>query len=459
MRGLIFLLGMGGLLPMALTAPMVGVLAYYWISFMSPQMEVWGIAAAPPWALLSVLATLLGCLIAREPKRMPRNAMVVLVLLFLVLTTISTLMALGPSSIVVKFWSQVAKTFFFLLVLAALLTKRHRVHALVWTMVISLGYYGVMGGLFAIATGGQFRVWGPPASIIADNNQLAVALLMVLPLMNYLRLQSAHSLVRQGLAVAMVLTLIAILASYSRGALLGLAAVALFFWWNSRYKIAMGLVLAVTLAGALAMMPASWTERMDSIVHYKQDASAESRLVVWREALGIALARPLTGGGYKSTATPSVLHQFYPDAQQLAVHDVWLEVLSENGFPAFFVWLGMLVLGFLNIRRIRRLARGDPTLAWAEDLARMSQVTLIAFVTAGSFLSMGYYDLYLALLVALGAVRELAARTAKVTEMQRPAPAALAMSTVPATGRRVPGRRWDERAHAASGWRTRRLGQ
>ncbi len=457
MRGLIFLLGMGGLLPMALTAPMVGVLAYYWVSFMSPQMDVWGIAAAPPWALLSVLATLLGCLLAREPKRMPRNGMVVLVLLFLILTTISTAMALGPSSIVVPFWSQVAKTFFFLLILAALLTKRHRVHALVWIMVISLGYYGVTGGLFAIATGGQFRVWGPPASIIGDNNQLAVALLMVLPLMNYLRLQSAHSLVREGFVVAMVLTLIAILASYSRGALLGLVAVAFFFWWNSRYKLAMGLVLVVTLAGGLAMMPASWTERMDSIVHYKQDASAESRLVIWREALGIALARPLTGGGYKSTAIPSVLHQFYPDAQKRAVHDVWLEVLSENGFPAFFVWLGMLVLGFLNIRRIRRLARGDPTLAWAEDFARMSQVTLIAFVTAGSFLSMSYYDLYFSLLVALSAVRELAARTAKVTE--RPAPAALAMSTAPAAGRRVPSRRWDERAHAASGWRIRRLGQ
>ncbi|MGH7079902.1 MAG: DUF5935 domain-containing protein, partial [Acetobacteraceae bacterium] len=118
MRGLIFLLGMGGLLPLALTAPMVGVLAYYWISFMSPQMDIWGIAAAPPWALLSVLATLLGCLIAREPKRVPRNGMVVLVTLFLILTTISTLMALGPSSIVVHFWSQVAKTLFFLLVLA-----------------------------------------------------------------------------------------------------------------------------------------------------------------------------------------------------------------------------------------------------------------------------------------------------------------------------------------------------
>src|SRR5574340_116086 len=210
MRGLIFLLGMSGLLPMAIAAPLVGVIAYYWISFMSPQMEVWGIAAMPPWALLSVLATLLGCLVAREPKRLPRNAMVWLVILFAILTSIASLAALGPVDRVLMAWTRVIKTLFFLLVLAALLVNRRRIHALVWVMVISLGFYGVVGGLFTIMTGGNFRVWGPPDSIIGDNNQLATALLIALPLMNYLRLQSAHSVIRKGLVAAMVLTLIAV---------------------------------------------------------------------------------------------------------------------------------------------------------------------------------------------------------------------------------------------------------
>lgn len=456
MRGLIFLLAMGGLLPMALAAPIVGVLAYYWISFMSPQMEVWGIAAVPPWALISALATLLGCFVAREPKRLPRNGMVVLAVLFLILTTISTLMALGPSRIVVHFWSEVAKTFFFLLVLAALLTERHRIHALIWMMAISLGFYGASGGLFAIVTGGQFRVFGAPGSIIDDNNQLAVALLMVLPLMNYLRLQSAHPLVRKGLVVVMLLTLGSILASYSRGALLALGAVALFFWWNSRHKIAMAIVLAVAIVGGVALMPPSWTERMDSIAHYKQDTSAEERLTVWREAFAIALARPLTGGGYKSTATASVLHQFFPDATPRAVHDVWLEVLSENGFPAFTVWLGMLLLGFLNIRRIRRLARGDPALTWAEDFARMAQVALIAFMAGGTFLSMGYYDLYLGILVALAATKELALERARLTEREISTHSPLTALPVPAVVGVVGRTRWAERAGVVSGWRMRR---
>lgn len=457
MRGLILLLAMGGLLPMALATPMVGVLAYYWISFMSPQTEVWGIAAIPPWALLSGLATLVGCFVAREPKHWPKNGMIVPVILFLILTTISTAMALGPSSIVMHNWSQVAKTFVFLLVLAALLTERHRIHALVWVMVISLGFYGVTGGLFAIATGGKYRIFGAPDSIIGDNNQLAVALLMVLPLMNYLRLQSAHSLVRKGLIAAMLLTLIAIVASYSRGAFLGLAAVSVFFWWNSRHKLVMAVVMVVALAGVVSFMPADWVTRMDSISHYKKDASAEDRLIVWGQALGIALARPLTGGGYKSTTTASVLHKFYPHADIRAVHDVWLEVLSENGFPAFFVWLAMLLLGFLNIRRIRRLARGDPTLAWASDFAHMSQVTLIAFATAGSFLSMGYYDLYFALLVALAATKELVVRAAKTAEVSTPVRPALGIAPVPAVVRTGAVPKWAAQPNAVPRWRMKRL--
>lgn len=453
MRGLIFLLGMGGLLPMAIAAPMVGLIAYCWVSFMSPQMLVWGIAASPPWALLSVLATLLGCFVAREPKRMPRNAMVWLVILFAILTSISSFAALGPADRVFEAWMRVVKTLFFLLVLAALLVNRRRIHALVWVIVISLGFYGVVGGLFAIMTGGNFRVWGPPDSIIGDNNQLATALLIALPLMNYLRLQSAHSVIRKGLVAAMVLTLIAVLASYSRGALVGLVGVALLLWWNGHHRLLTGLVMGVVLAIGLAAMPADWTERMTTIVHYQHDASAESRLTIWREAIGIAMARPLTGGGYKSTATPEVLHQFYPNATKLAVHSVWLEVLSENGFPAFFVWLAMLLLGFVNIRRIRRLARGDPARAWAEDLARMVQVSLVAYAIAGTFLSMGYYDVYFALLVALAATRDLLAQAPAVARVGA-APKAL----LPALARRAQAVR-PVRAGAIPAWRLRRLGR
>lgn len=131
-------------------------------------------------------------------------------------------------------WDKVLKVILGLLVTAALLTDRHRIHALVWLMVIALGYFGVKGGLFTLVTGGGYIVAGPPNSIIADRNQLAVALLVALPLMNYLRLHSAHRVVRIGLIIGMALMLFSIVGTQSRGALVGLAATAFVLWLRSR---------------------------------------------------------------------------------------------------------------------------------------------------------------------------------------------------------------------------------
>ncbi|HQT68299.1 MAG TPA: putative O-glycosylation ligase, exosortase A system-associated [Acetobacteraceae bacterium] len=417
MRSLALLLGMVGLLPMAMMRPIVGVIIFDWISFMNPQQEAWGMAASVPWALLAAIATIIGCVFVGEPRRLPVNSTTILLMLFIVLVTISTMLALGPPEVVNPWYIMMVKSFLYMLIVAALLIDQKRVHALVWTMVISLGYYGVKGGAFTVLTHGNNHVYGAANSMISDNNQLAVALLISLPLMNFLRLQSSHKIIKIGLIIAMMLTLFAIVGTYSRGALLGLGAVSAFLWWNSKGRIRSGIMIAVGLVLAVSIMPADWTARMHTISSYQKDESAESRLTVWKEAFGMAAARPLTGAGFRSTATPTVLHRYYPDATPRAVHSIWFEVLSENGFPAFFVWVAMQIVGLVNVRRIRKLARGDPSLAWADDLARMCQVSIIAFLVGGSFLSLAYYDFYFTILIILASTRMMLER-AKVPAIQ-----------------------------------------
>ena len=52
--------------------------------------------------------------------------------------------------------------------------------------------------------------------MIEDNNHLAAALLIVLPLMNYLRQHSRHRPVRLGLSAVMLVTLFSVVGSYSQ---------------------------------------------------------------------------------------------------------------------------------------------------------------------------------------------------------------------------------------------------
>ena len=404
MRSLVFMLAMLALVPISLQRPIVGVLLYCWISFGNPHQLTYGMAESMPWAMILVVVTVVGCVVAREPRRLPVNAVTVPVAVFLVCICLTSVAALAPPEVVEAKWESTFKTFFGLLIVAAVVTDKRRIHALVWVMVISLGYYGVRGGIFTLMTGGAFRVWGPPNTMISDNNQIAAGLLVALPLFNYLRMQSPHRAIRLGLMVAMGLTLVAVLGSYSRGALVGVGAVALFLWLNSANKAGSGLVMVAVLAGALSFMPASWTDRMSTIQDYRTDESAEGRYAMWGTSVTLALARPLTGGGFMAPYRQSIVDAYTPGVTARAVHSIYFEVIGEHGFPTFFVWLSITLGGVTATIRIRRNSRGVAELAWCADLAKMVQVSIIAYLVAGALLSLCYWDFYFTVLVAVAAV-------------------------------------------------------
>jgi putative inorganic carbon (hco3(-)) transporter len=395
------------LVPITLVKPFVGIILWSWISFGNPHREVYGgIALAMPWAMMIFVATMIGCLVAREPKRFPWNGVTVLIALFLVMITFTTCFALAPMSDVLTKYETVFKVFLFLLVTAALVTGRERIHAMVWVMVLSLALYGIKGGAFTLTGGGSNKVFGPPGTMIFDNNHLAVALLVCIPLMNYLRMESEHAVIRAGLALTMALTLFAVVGSYSRGALLALSAVSFYMWCKSPAKMASGLVIIVIVGGAIAFMPASWVERMHTIQDYQADGSAMSRFAIWNVAWVMAKTRPLFGGGFYATYTEPVVDRFVPGADARAVHSIWFEVLGEHGFPTFFVWLGISVAAAIYARRVIKQATGVPGLEWCVSLAKMAQVSMIAYLVGGTFLSLCYWDYYFTILVVVSAVHE-----------------------------------------------------
>jgi probable O-glycosylation ligase (exosortase A-associated) len=213
-----------------------------------------------------------------------------------------------------------------------------------------------------------------------------------------------------GLLAAMVLTLLATVGSYSRGALLGLVAVALMMWLRSQQKIVSGVILAVGLAGAITFMPAEWTGRMEGITAYQEDASATDRLVLWEISAKLAAARPLTGSGFTGPYNRAVVDTVAPGGPARAVHSIWFELLGEHGFPTFFVWVGLTVAGLLSAMRLVRITRGRDDLRWAHDLGRMGQVSIVAYMVSGTFLSLSYWDFYWTLLAAIGAALVLAKR-------------------------------------------------
>lgn len=426
MRDAALIATLGALLAAVLAQPFIGVLLWNWIAFMNPHRLAYGLASELPWAVMVLAATLLGCLMAGELRLPPLGATTLLFVALLLCFTATSFVALGEPAAVWEKWERSVKILLGLLLTAAMLTTRRRLHALVWVMVISLGYYGVRGGIFALVTGGSYRVWGPPQTMITDNNHLAAALLISLPLMNYLRLQSAHRVVRIGLGIAMGLTLLAVVASYSRGALLGLGAVLFVLWLMSARKVLLGTGLALCLTGVVAFMPGGWSERMGGISSYQSDDSASERLVLWGISWRLALDRPLVGSGFTGPYTRAVVDRVAPGGPARAVHSIWFELLGEHGFPTFLIWAALSGVGVVQSWGLMRLARGRAELAWAGDLGRMGLVAIAAYLVSGSFLSLSYWDFYWTLLVVLAGAQALALRARIVAPVQGWRGAALA---------------------------------
>lgn len=392
MRDLVVTLIVFGVLPFVLYRPQVGVLAWSWIGYMNPHRLGWGFAYNFPFAAVIAAFTIVSLLFSRQPKKLPWNSLTAILLLFVVWMTISSVFSLYPETTWGQ-WEKVMKIQLMIFITLICMTDRKSLDGLVWIIVLSLGFYGVKGGIFTAMTGGQYMVLGPPGTFIGGNTTLALALIMIIPLMRYLQLQAEKRWLRWGLGFAMLLTAIAIIGSYSRGALLAGGGIALYLILKTRKKLLIGAVVAITIPFALALMPDQWFEKMDTISTYEEDESAMGRINAWWFAFNLAKDHPLTGGGF-NTFKPVLFLQYAPDPEDFHdAHSIYFEVLAEHGFVGLGLFLVLGLLAWRNAGQVVRQCRDRTDLYWARDLAAMIQVSMLGYYIGGAFLGLAYFDL------------------------------------------------------------------
>jgi probable O-glycosylation ligase (exosortase A-associated) len=411
MRDALVIFVVAVVLPFCITRPSVGVLLYSWISYMNPHRLTWGFAYDAPLAQLAAVATLIGLFVSSESKKMPVNTTVVIWVLLLLWMGFTTIFALVPDAA----WeglTKVAKIQLMTFVALYVMGTKDRIISLVWVSTLSLAFYGIKGGIFGIVTRGQYRVWGPAGSFIEDNNSLALALIMAIPLLRFLHGNTRNTYLKWGLLAAMLLTGVAILSSQSRGALVGICAMALFLWLKSNNKILIGIAILIASPAAFYMMPESWHDRMSTIQNYEQDGSAMGRITVWRYTVKLA-NQSATGAGFRGIARESGYRKYAPDIYNevmathgkfRAAHSIWFGMLGQHG------WIGLtlfILLGYSAWRNgswVIRRAKNNNGLRWCGDLAAMLQVSVVGYAATGTFLSMEYFDYFyyiVALLVLL----------------------------------------------------------
>jgi probable O-glycosylation ligase (exosortase A-associated) len=349
---------------------------------MNPHRLTWGFAYDFPFAQVVAVTTLLAVVISKESKQIPWTRESKVLLVFTTWMFITTLFALKPHLAWMQ-WNQVWKIQLMTFVTLMLMGTRDRLHIMIWVIVLSLGFYGVKGGIFTIVTGGSYRVLGPAKSFIGVRGGIGLALIMTIPLMRYLQLNTNRAWVRLGLSAAMGLTAFAIMGTLSRGAFLGFTAMGFFLIMKSRRKFLYGILALITAASIFSFMPQEWNERMETIQHYEQDGSAMGRIDAWQFAIRTAKKNSLTGGGYE------VFVRHGTDA-----HSIWFEVLGEHGFIGLALFLILGLMAWRSCSWIIKNAKDNHETRWIADLAGMVQVSMVGYAVAGSFLGLAYFDLY-----------------------------------------------------------------
>ena len=398
-----------GMIPVTLLRPFVGMLIWTWLSLMSPHRLTWGFAYDYPFVQLMAIATMASWAISKYRQPFPINTITCLFVVFTLWLGFTTVFAMNQDDAMDRYIF-VLKVFALAYFIILTIGTREQIHALTWIVVLSIGFYSVKGGLFGALTGANHRVYGPTGSFIADNNQMALAVIMTMPLIRYLQLNTANKLMRLGFLAALLFSLISVFASHSRGALLGVAAMLAFMVLKSRQKMLFGSIMVIGLVGFLAILPDHWWERMGTIGTYQEDESAQGRLEVWTFAIDLALDRPITGGGFRVFVHPPAYDIYAPGITVRTAHSIIFQVLGEHGFVGLSLFLMLGLATWTTASWVERRTKNNVELRWARDLSGMIKVSLVGYFVSGLFLNLAFFDLIYVVMALMVVVARLVAK-------------------------------------------------
>lgn len=281
--------------------------------------------------------------------------------------------------------------------LTGLVCDARRFRILFAVIALSAGFWAIKGGLKVILIG-PHQVYGRTY----DNNLFALMSVMALPMVFYFGLTVRHARWRTLFLIMSALICLGIIGSHSRAGFVAFGVVLVCMAWSSRFRLRA--MFAVLLMAGLAITT-SWQEisdRVDSIIHYRDDRSATARFNTWDIAGELFVRSPLIGVGFNNfeIAKSRIL------GGMKAAHNIYLQNLSELGLLGHPLWLAIILGTMFGLFRFMRKARRLPEdMRWAYYCSRGLLLALMAFCIHGGFHNEEYLELMFAIVGLSIAIR------------------------------------------------------
>ena len=260
---------------------------------------------------------------------------------------------------------------------------------------------------------------------LADENDFALALNMIIPFSFFLALEAKTQSKRIWFLVITGIFVVSDAATSSRGGFIGLVAVGLYCWFRSPRKLMSAMAVLLLIFTILQFAPQGYWDRMNTITTDTDDpnGTGQDRLYSWKAAWKMFLDYPILGvgpenfpwnfsdyeppGGFGGTAT---------DTGRLhggrAAHSLYFTLIPELGIVGIILYAWMVLSSLRDLRLIRKRIREKPQQLEEDKYfrERVRYLTLAlggslpGFLVSGTFLSVLYYPnfwIWMALVVAL----------------------------------------------------------
>ena len=424
MLGLVFLAFIFYVLLLGLRRPFLWVLLYVYIDIIAPQRIAWGLIQNLQVSLIAFLAAFGGYVLLDRKEHVGFSLRQFLLLLLLAYCFWTTGNADFPKEAATK-WAWVWKALLFAIFLPFTLTTRARIEALALTMVLSIGMIVIATGMKVVLGGGgygELNFFVDDNSGIYESSTLATVAIALTPLIwwftRYGTIYRPHWTVST-FAIALIFACLLIpVGTEARTGLVCIAALCvLMLRYTQRRLLFITGAAAIALA-ALPFLPQSYYDRMATIAQPDGDASASTRLAVWKWTLDYVSAKPM-GGGFDSYRANSFTYQMPVRTQNeagnttsvtytqvtdeaRAFHSSFFEVLGEQGWPGLFIWLTLHGLGIWQMERIgmrwrarERSGHASEEEAWIAPMATALQLASLIYLVGAAFQGIAYQPVML----------------------------------------------------------------
>jgi O-antigen ligase len=263
-------------------------------------------------------------------------------------------------------------------------------------------FFGLLVGLVALynqyhgiglVEGSRVTISRDIDSILGDPNDLALVLMF--PVAFAISLVSTPNVDKKTKLLGFIAVLVligAILATQSRGGLLGMMAIFAVYGYRRMQSKSLFFILCISLSSILFVVAGISDRASGGAAESGIDESAMGRIYAWQAAFGMALHNPITGVGVNNFFYNYFYYSPHWDGLNHAVHSTWFGVLAETGFLGLIVFVrcifSLLRTAMHSLNDIEeKIESVDPDI---HATAQAVFAGLIGTIVSATFLTQGF---------------------------------------------------------------------